>query len=79
MIDLRIDVGVEAIFVRRRAVSGRDRLVSVSVIRTIDLMPFEPYFHSTTSRTGAAPFWLGSGLPYMPSDRMVSGFSASWS
>ena len=35
---------------------------SVKRISTIDLMPLKPYFHGTTSRSGA-PFWLGSTLP----------------
>ena len=34
-------------------------------ILTIDLMPLKPYFHGTTSRSGA-PFWFGSTLPYRP-------------
>ena len=28
-------------------------------------MPLKPYFHGTTSRSGA-PFWFGSVLPYRP-------------
>ena len=36
--------------------------VSVRRMRTIDLMPLKPYFHGTTSRSGA-PFWLGSVRP----------------
>ena len=35
---------------------------STSAIFTIDLMPLKPYFHGTTSRTGA-PFWLGRVAP----------------
>ena len=35
---------------------------STKVIATIDLMPLKPYFHGTTSRSGA-PSCCGSGLP----------------
>ena len=35
---------------------------SVRVIRTTDLIDLKPYFHGTTSRSGA-PFWLGSSSP----------------
>jgi hypothetical protein len=35
---------------------------STSEMRTIDLMPLKPYFHGTTSRSGA-PFWFGSTFP----------------
>jgi hypothetical protein len=35
---------------------------STKRILTIDLMPLKPYFHGTTSRSGA-PFWFGSTLP----------------
>ena len=36
----------------------------------------KPYFHGTTSRTGA-PFWFGSTSPYMPNASSVSGCMAS--
>ena len=42
-----------------QAVFGMD---STKVIATIDLIPLKPYFHGTTSRSGA-PFCCGSGLP----------------
>ena len=35
---------------------------STSRMRTIDLMLLKPYFHGTTSRSGA-PFWFGSTSP----------------
>ncbi len=36
----------------------------------------KPYFHGTTSRTGA-PFWFGSTSPYTPKVSSVSGCIAS--
>ena len=49
---------------------------SVKRISTIDLMLLKPYFQGTTSRSGA-PFWFGSGCPYRPTARIVSGCMAS--
>src|SRR5207245_6648296 len=45
-------------------------------IRTMDLALLKPYFHGTTTRTGA-PFWFGSTRPYMPTVSSVSGCKAS--
>ena len=55
------------------AVGGR---FSTKSIATIDLMLLKPYFHGTTNRSGA-PFCCGSGLPYRPVARIVSGCMAS--
>ena len=49
---------------------------STKLIAMIDLMPLKPYFHGTTSRSGA-PFCCGSGLPYSPVASRVSGCMAS--
>ena len=49
---------------------------AVSVILTIDFTPLKPYFHGTTSRTGA-PSWGGRSRPYRPVVRSVSGCIAS--
>ena len=49
---------------------------SMKRILTIDLADLKPYFHGTTSRTGA-PFCFGSTSPYMPKASSVSGCSAS--
>ena len=49
---------------------------ATSFIFTIDLMLLKPYFHGTTSRSGA-PFWLGMTRPYMPTARIASGCIAS--
>ena len=46
-------------------VPGGRRLLSAKRILTIDLMPLKPYFHGTTSRSGA-PFWLGSARAVEP-------------
>ena len=51
-------------------------IFSTKVIATIDLMLLKPYFHGTTSRSGA-PFCCGSGLPYRPVASRVSGCMAS--
>ena len=56
-----------------QAVSG---MRSTNLISTIDLMLLKPYFHGTTSRSGA-PFCCGSGLPYSPVASRVSGCMAS--
>ena len=45
-------------------------------MRVMDLMPLKPYFHGTTSLTGA-PFWLGRVSPYRPTASRVSGCMAS--
>ena len=50
--------------------------VSVSRSLTTDLMLLKPYFHGTTSRSGA-PSWFGSTSPYSPMVSSVSGFIAS--
>ena len=47
-----------------------------SLILTIDLMLLKPYFHGTTSRTGA-PSCGGSVSPYMPTHSSASGCMAS--
>ena len=56
-----------------QAVSG---MRSTKVIAMIDLMLLKPYFHGTTSRSGA-PFCCGRDLPYRPVARNVSGCMAS--
>ena len=60
---------------RRRSTSS-SAACSTSAILTIDLMLLKPYFHGTTSRSGA-PFWLGRSRPYMPVARIASGCIAS--
>src|SRR5215470_7382958 len=49
---------------------------STSLIRTIDLRPLNPYFHGTTSFSGA-PFCGGRVSPYAPVAKIVSGCKAS--
>ena len=77
VVDLGVNVGEEPVLARVRSmfqvVAGR---VDCSVIFTIDLIPLKPYFHGTTSRSGA-PFWAGSSCPYRPTAKSVSGCIAS--
>jgi hypothetical protein len=49
---------------------------SVNLMLTMALMPLNPYFQGTISRSGA-PFWFGSTLPYNPTAMSVSGCMAS--
>ena len=49
---------------------------STKRIRTSDLALLKPYFHGTTTRTGA-PFCAGSTSPYIPNVSSVSGCMAS--
>ena len=58
MIDFRIHVRVEAVFVGVLPVPTSWWHFRNHLIRTIDLMPLKPYFQGTTKRKGA-PFWLG--------------------
>ena len=62
VIDFGIHVRVEAVLLRgRHASSVVCGCFSAKRIRTMDLMPLNPYFHGTTSRSGA-PFWFGQHL-----------------
>ena len=62
MVDVGVDVGIEAVFggpARIQLVSG---CFSTKRILTSDLPLLKPYFQGTTTRTGA-PFWFGSMSP----------------
>jgi hypothetical protein len=49
---------------------------STNLMLTMDLMPLNPYFQGTISRSGA-PFWFGNTLPYRPTAMIVKGCMAS--
>ena len=63
VIDFRVYVGIEAILAWRSSIfQDVTGCLSTRLIRTIDLMLLKPYFHGTTSLSGA-PFWFGSVSP----------------
>ena len=77
VVDLRVDVGVEAVLLgRARSTSWWPAAARRSGSCTMDFALLKPYFHGTTSRTGA-PFWLGSAWPYRPKASIDSGCIAS--
>src|SRR5262249_5159720 len=49
---------------------------SVNEKRTIDLTDLNPYFHGSTSLSGA-PSCFGTGLPYLPVAKKASSLPAS--